>query len=486
MMATNIRSLYHAQMVAQIPGGFVEGLVESTGSALDELLRATELERRAAETKLAMIAAVVEQKQQFLVDGHRSMSAYLKAHLNCSGATAHRIRRRGRLLNEHSAAACAMVAGRVSVDNVDLLAKATSHPRVAGRVADFVAVLVDHAEQFPVRDFSVLVDRVIANADIDGAAPDHTDDGDALVAVDSDGLFIHACGGSGLQAAEMKGVFDLAVQAEFARDVEVRRAEHGEQADQHPLPRTTKQRRFAAMHSIFMAWATVPADGQRPEPLVDILFSAGHARHALAAHGLTDPDVFAEPAMNDLLAARCETSTGVPVSGHDALRAMLSGQVRRAVIDSAGVVVDLGTRRRLFTGAARDAAQLVALSCAHPGCDIPAEMCDIDHLQRHADGGHTSQHNATPACGSHNRYKEHAGLRSRRATNGRTYLIRSDDTIVQPVGQRSPTWTDPDPPIGPLIETISWNDYLDGTYTLTNQHAWPVIRLHAADLPRRR
>jgi len=485
-------------MRAQSVGRFVDGLVEMTGSELDELLRETELERRAAETKLAMIAAVVEQKQQFLVDGHRSMNAYLKAQLNCSGATANRIRRRGKLLNEHPAAGPAIAAGRVSVDNLDLLAKATSHPRVAGRVAEFVPVLVDHAEQFPVRDFSVLVDRVIANADADGAELDRSDDGDAMVAAGADGVYIQAHGGSGLQAAEMKKVFDLAVEAEFAHDVDARRAEHGDQADQHPLPRTAKQRRFAAVHSIFMAWATVPADGQRPEPLVDILFSAGRAQHELAAHGLIGSDGFESSVAEDLLTARCETSTGVPVSRHDALRATVTGHVRRVVIDSASVVIDLGTRRRLFTGAAREAAQLIALSCAHPGCDIPAEVSDVDHVQRHADGGHTDQDNATPACGSHNRYKEHAGLRGRRATNGRTYLVRPDDTVIQPVGQRTPTWTDPDPPpatdppsatqVVPtlLTETVSWSNYVNNTYTLANPNAWPIIRLDGTDLPRRR
>jgi hypothetical protein len=277
-------------MVAQAVDGFVEGLVERSGSELDELLRATELERRSVETKMALIVAVVEQKQQFLVDGHRSMNAYLKAQTNCSGATARRIRRRGKLLNEHVAVGLAMAAGRVSVDNLDLLAKATLHPRVGERVAEFVPVLAGHAEQFPVRHFSVLVDRVIANADTDGVAPDDPDEGDATVA--ADGVFVRANGGSGLQAAEMKKVFDLGVAAEFARDVEARRTEHGDQADQQPLPRTAKQRRFAALYSIFVAWATVPVDGQRPEPLVNIVFSAGRAQHALAVHGFSDVAVF--------------------------------------------------------------------------------------------------------------------------------------------------------------------------------------------------
>jgi hypothetical protein len=200
-----------------------------------------------------------------------------------------------------------------------------------------------------------------------------------------------------------------------------------------------------------MAWASTPAGAQRPEPLVNILYTAHRAGRALAAHGLAaDAEVFTTPSgpasTDDLLTDRCETSTGVAVSDHDALRAMIHGQVRRAVVDTAGVTIDLGPRRRLFTGSARQAAQLVALTCSHPGCDIPAEFCDVDHLVRHTDSGPTNQRNAAPVCGSHNRYKERAGLRSRRASNGRTYLIRPDNTVIAPVGQLPPTWTDSDPP----------------------------------------
>lgn len=136
----------------------VEELVGLPAAALDDLLRETELERRAAESKLAMIAAVVEQKQQFLIDGHRSMSAYLKAQINCSGAEANRIRRHARLLDRHPVAAAAVADGHISTANLDLLAKASAHPRAAEHLCEFMPTMVEHAEHFPVRDFGVLID----------------------------------------------------------------------------------------------------------------------------------------------------------------------------------------------------------------------------------------------------------------------------------------------------------------------------------------
>jgi hypothetical protein len=441
-------------MDAELVDELVDELVAMPSAALDELLRATELERREVERRMALIATVVEQKQQFLVDGHGSMNAYLKAQINCSGASANRLRRRGRLLNEHPIAADAVAAGRVSIDNVDLLARAAAHSRVGARVRGFVPTLVDHAEHFPNRDFAVLVDRVVTNADSDGAPPDDPQRGDATVSAGPDGVYVKVVGGTGLQAAEMKAVFERACKAEFERDVEGRRIEFGNAASEHPLPRTARQRRFAAQHAIHMAWASTPPDAQRPEPIVNILFTASRAGRTMSEHGLVpDADVFPSQSSgstiedaDDLLTARCATSTGVPISEHDALRAMLRGHVRRAVVDTAGVTIDLGPRRRLFTGAAREAAQLVALSCSHPGCDIPAEYCEVDHIDRHVDGGPTDQRNATPNCGTHNRYKDRAGLRSRRATNGRIYMCRPDGTVILPVGERPPTWSDPDPP----------------------------------------
>ncbi|MGA9277291.1 DUF222 domain-containing protein, partial [Ilumatobacter sp.] len=277
--------------------GFVEELVAMPAAGLDEVLRAVELERRDVEARLALVAAVVEQRQQFLSDGHRSMSAYLKAHLNCSGAEANRIRRRGKLLNEHSCALGAVGEGRVSVSNVDLLARAVAHPRVGGRVGEFVDQLVEYGEHFPVKDFAVLVDRVASNADPDGTDPGEDHDANATVVAGPDGVNIKVTGGTGLQAAEMKAIFDLATQAEFDADVAARRAEHGELADRFPLPRSPAQRRFAAQYAIHMAYVTVPVDGQRPEPVVDIVFSTDRAGRALRDHGLVaDVDVFEDRA----------------------------------------------------------------------------------------------------------------------------------------------------------------------------------------------
>ena len=275
----------------------IEEYATLTATELDAAIADAELAKRDAETRLAAAAAVISARGSYRDRGHRSMRAYLKATLNCSGTVANRIRRRAALVNRHPDIGDRLLVGRVGVEQIDRLATAAAHPRAGEQFAEFAPLLVDHAEQLELDDFSTVIDHFIAHADPDGAFDDqrfHTDHRTATVRDDHGHIEVHASGGDPRAAAEMAKIFELAVEAEAERDFETRRAEFGDDALSHPLPRTGEQRRFDALHQIFMAWATVPADGQTPEPLVNIIFDHITFGHALAAHGLTDnPNLFA-------------------------------------------------------------------------------------------------------------------------------------------------------------------------------------------------
>jgi hypothetical protein len=179
----------------------------------------------------------------------------------------------------------------------------------------------------------------------------------------------------------MSAVFELAVEDEFDKDCAARRGEFGDDALSHPLPRTARQRKFDALHQ---------------------------------------PDV--------------------------ALKAMIEGRIRRVVVDADSVVVDMGRTSRLFTGNSRSAARMLVTTCTHRGCDIPARFCDVDHRKEWTgDNGPTDQANAMPLCGPHDRWKHANQIRSRRAKNGRTYLIRPDGSTVKPAAERNSEWVEPPP-----------------------------------------
>jgi hypothetical protein len=112
------------------------------------------------------------------------------------------------------------------------------------------------------------------------------------------------------------------------------------------------------------------------------------------------------------------------------------------VVDSAGVVVDMGRTQRLFNHNARIAATMLTTHCTHPGCNLPATWCDIDHADEWArDNGRTDQANADIRCNTHNVFKHQHRWRTRTDTTGRPYSIRADNTIVLPVGERPPDLT---------------------------------------------
>src|SRR3954452_16433103 len=180
------------------------------------------------------------------------------------------------------------------------------------------------------------------------------------------------------------------------------------------------------LHELLARAGIVSADGQT----IDLDGLTKHQSEAVLAEFVRDP--------SSMLTRRCETSSGQQIAPQLLIQALLTAQVRRVVLDSTSTVIDLGERKRLFTGNARIAATLLEQFCRHPGCEVPADRCEIDHNESHTAGGRTDQANAGPPCGPHNRHKYQYHWRTRRADNGRIYNIRSDGTLILFVGERPP------------------------------------------------
>ena len=134
-------------------------------------------------------------------------------------------------------------------------------------------------------------------------------------------------------------------------------------------------------------------------------------------------------------------------------------------------VINIRRTQRLFTGTARQAAQLLAVSCGHRGCDIPAHFCDVDHVDEWAaDDGRTDQANALPLCGVHDRWQHRERLRGRRDHPGRIHLVKPDGTVIKALGARDPIWAESDEPTHhPTWAeqfTLTWAEYVgDRTWT---------------------
>ena len=108
----------------------------------------------------------------------------------------------------------------------------------------------------------------------------------------------------------------------------------------------------------------------------------------------------------------------VPVPAVVARALAAGGTWRRLVTDPvSGTVVDVG-RTRYRPPALADLVRARDAACTHPGCDVPARGCDVDHIVPWAGGGITSYENLTCLCRAHHRLKHTPGWALTRTSTG--------------------------------------------------------------------
>ncbi|HYN34554.1 MAG TPA: DUF222 domain-containing protein [Ilumatobacteraceae bacterium] len=420
----------------------VENLIDVTDDELTGRFRALELERRRSEAEMAAIVQEGQRRALCAVDGHRTMKHWVRAQINCSAGDATRLRRLATALNTVDGLGDALHNGHIGIAQAHELARLRAHPRVGDQLGSASSALLRHAEHLSYEEFRVVTRRWETLADLDGAERD--DEASAArrkaSVIDVGGAIdVRASGGSGLVTAELLGIFERFVQAEFDKDVAARTAEFGPDAPASMLPRTDAQRRFDAFVAICRAAVVAPADGVAPVPVVYLLVGL-NTFERLVTRRVTGDDPGPGDDLDldfDLGVERMEADTGTTVSPDDVLAAAVIGHVRRVVVDAKGVVVDAGRKRRLFSGVARQMALLLAHSCDHLGCTVPARLCQVDHLAEwERDDGGTDQANSKPRCNTHNPLKTAQRLRSKRDEFGNVVDFRSDGTAMAPVGRR--------------------------------------------------
>mgnify|MGYP001827915742 CR=1 FL=1 len=200
------------------------------------------------------------------------------------------------------------------------------------------------------------------------------------------------------------------------------RAEHGDQATAEHLPRTDAQRRADALWQIFQDAAGSPHGAVPSGYTHNVVWSADTFEEMLRRLSGQPTRPFDDDTY------RCETIDGVQLDPTEAIANALVSSVRRVVVDAAGVVLDVGRKRR-FTGALRDAVNLQSDRCVWPGCEVPATRCEADHLHEHAKQGRTCPGNGAPLCGGHNRWKQ-KGFTVWRDPSGEWHTLRPDGSEI--------------------------------------------------------
>src|SRR5829696_8986467 len=408
--------------VVVAPGCEEIGLMSA--AVLDELGAGLEVSRRVAEAGMASLLQRVDACGAFGLDGHRRASLWGRATNNWSGAEAARLAKLGRAFVLLPLFAEAALAGRVGIAQMHAVAAVAANPRVREYLGAADESLTRFAQTLGFDDLVTYVQHWEQLADGDGARS--RDDRAvelrrARLAIVDERCFLDAAG-SAFDGVVIRQVLDAYREVEWRDEWEQGVAEHGEAMCPALMPRSDAQRSFDALRRVFDNAARANECGV--DTVVNIVIDEAtfeqHLQEALGGE--------AEPLPAEHAAVRrCEDDRGTVIDPRAAIAAALVGQVRRMVVAADGVVVDFGHRKRLFSGALREAVLLSNRWCAWVGCDRPAWACAADHVLPHARHGPTTSRNGGPLCDHHNLAKNR-GFRTWRDPEGFWHTYRPDGT----------------------------------------------------------
>ncbi len=160
-----------------------------------------------------------------------------------------------------------------------------------------------------------------------------------------------------------------------ATDWEATVARFGEHAAKALMPRTDAQRRADALTAIF-ARAAAAARRARSNPSPSSTSRStstpGPTLMALAEPVPRTPRrAVRGPAIRSSPSSAARRASGELIDPYAALQASLAGHVRFVILDGTGLPIHWGRKRRLFSGAARQAVRFARLSMYH----IPDVEC---------------------------------------------------------------------------------------------------------------
>ena len=418
-----------------VPVELIDAALEQAAAAIDVLaeLDATDMDgermerwavgverlRRKIDRAGTAVAGHVDTVQPFGGDGFFNAKSWLKHRLGLSGPEAFRRVQTAHMHRRIPLWADAELSGLVGVAQSELMARVIANPRIDDEIIERDRWgLLNDAIDLPYVEFEHNLRMWEMLADPDGAkskAERLQTNRDVKLRPRPDGGWDLTGTLDEISGVEFNEIFAHFIEAEWHSDWDEARQRLGHDAKTNDLRRTEAQRRADAMLAMARAAAIAGSGGSSP----------------VTVNMLIDQDTYQATVMGEPIDPRrwrdvvCRTDTGRRLHPDDVVNTALWANIRRVVYDTAGVVIDLGRRSRLFTGAARDAVMLLTDKCVWVGCDQPAAWCQADHSLSWSAHGATVPRNGQPLCGSHNRLKER-GYHVYRDNNGNWHTIHPD------------------------------------------------------------
>jgi hypothetical protein len=400
-----------------MPGELMEALVARAVGAIEQLqgiaagaldpsttevwAQGIERLRRQIDAAGVEVADHVDRERPFRKQGFLTTKAWLKHRLQLSGIEAHRRLRVARMLRTSPIWKNAHDAGLVGVAQCELMSAVIENSRIELTVwqTHSCDLLIDAMDE-SYDEFERRVRRWEMLADPAGAAEQadrNRMNRDAEIRPRPDGSWALTASFDDMSGAEFSEIFGHYVQAEWDTDWAEARERVGDKATMFDLRRTQSQRRADALLAMARAAASAPPWSKRPVPTVNLLIDQATYESTVTGQRI-DPSRYRD--------AISRTQACQELHPIDVVKASIIGHVRRVVYDGAGVVIDLGRKQRLFSGASREAVMLLAVVCSWTGCDMRAEWCEADHTVGWKGGGNTDSDNGGPLCPRHNVMKE--------------------------------------------------------------------------------
>ncbi|MGO1972281.1 MAG: DUF222 domain-containing protein [Propionibacteriaceae bacterium] len=99
-------------------------------------------------------------------------------------------------------------------------------------------------------------------------------------------------------------------------------------------------------------------------------------------------------------------NSGEPISPEAARHLACDADLIPVVLDTSGVVLDVGRTRRLFTRGIRHGLEVRDQGCVFPRCEAPPQQCEAHHLTPWHLGGETALRNGALLCPHHHKIVE--------------------------------------------------------------------------------
>ncbi len=360
-------------------------------------------QRNALDAAIHTLAGEWTTRGIWAEDGSRAAGARLSRETHLPKPAAYRIVRRAAALAEMPKTAAALAVGKISVEHVDLLARAAGAAHRRQYFTRDEAELVDHCVELAfwaadkaIQYWIVQIDGLTGNDD--GPEPRWRNR--------------QATSHRGIDGeVHLDAIFDPVGGATFIEawdriDNELRLADHNNPAA--PL-RTRAQRRLDALVEMAVRATTNGAGGGRPRPLVTVV---------VGDHSFT---------------RLCELSDGTVISPGELVPYVGDLDINAILFDGPLHAIG-GTTTRAFGGLLRRAIEVRDRVCQHPASDgDPINRCDVDHIVPVVDGGITCQHNGRLLETGRNRDPRRRNLTAADIT------VWDDDPLVIAARQRLQT-----------------------------------------------